>query len=180
MNLFIGCSANKDIPQKYIEDCTNYLTILLKDNDLSFGACNEGLMSIAYNIALSNKRKITGISPEFYKENFKELKCTKEVITKTVNDRTNALIKESDAIIFLPGGIGTTYELFTCIESKRGGEFNKPIIIYNSNNYYNKLLDYIDLMIKEGFVTKEVLSNYHVSTSAKDTLEYINNYKERG
>ncbi len=180
MKLFIGCSANNEIPEKYKEDCKKYLNTILKDNDLLFGACNDGLMGISYNIALSNNSNIIGISPDFYKENFKYLKCNKEIITKTVNDRTNTLIKESDAIIFLPGGIGTLYELLTCIESKRGNEFNKPIILYNSNNYYNELLSFIDKMMNEGFATKEVLSNFHISNNAKDTLDYINNYNKKG
>ena len=176
MKIFIGCSANNNIPEKYIKDCTEYLNNLLKDNDLIFGACDEGLMGVSYNISLNNKRNITGISPIFYKDNFKKLKCNKEIITKTVNDRTTALINESDAIVFLPGGIGTLYELLTCIESKRGNEFNKPIIIYNSNGYYNKLLNFIDIMLEEGFATKEVLSNFYITTSPQDTINYINNY----
>ena len=136
-------------------------------------------MGISYNIAYSNKRHITGISPDFYKDNFNNLECNKEIITKTVNERTNTIIKESDILIFLPGGIGTTYELLTCIESKRGCEFDKPIIIYNSKHYYDKFIDFINIMIQDGFVTKEVLSNFHISNSAKDTLNYINNYKRK-
>lgn len=178
MKIFIGCSANNEIPSIYKKECEEYLTYLLKENDLLFGACNDGIMGIAYNIALSNKRKITGISPDFYKDNLQRIQCDKVIITKTVAERTDALIKESDILIFLPGGIGTLYELLTCIESKRGSEFDKPIIIYNCNNYYDKFFEFIDIMQKEGFATKEVLSNFHVSDSLNDTISYIKRRKK--
>ena len=67
MKIFIGCSANNNIPEKYIKDCKEYLKNILKENDLIFGACNDGLMGISYRIAKKNKRNITGICPEIYK-----------------------------------------------------------------------------------------------------------------
>ena len=47
-------------------------------------------------------------------------------------DRTDGLIRESDVLLFLPGGFGSVYELFTAIESKRCHEHDRSIIIYNS------------------------------------------------
>ena len=86
------------------------------------------------------------------------------------------MIRESDALIFLPGGIGTIYELFTAIESKRNKEFDKPIIIYNSNNYFDKLLLFLDYLYNQNFTDISVSGNYHISDSAEDTLNYIYNY----
>ena len=176
MKLFIGCSANEDIPSKYIDDCRKFLDELFKrDNDLVFGACNKGLMGLAYNIALKNKRNIIGIYPEIYEYEANELSCEK-ISTKTVNDRTSELIKNSDVLIFLPGGIGTVYELFTVIENKRGKEFNKPIIIYNSCGYFDKLLEFLGLMSNEKFVSNEVLDCFYVCDNAIDAIMYIDAY----
>lgn len=175
MKIFIGCSANEDIPNVYLDDCKIFLEELLKDNDLVFGACNKGLMGLAYNIALKNNQNIIGIYPKIYEYEATNLSC-KKIPTTTVNDRTNKLIENSDALIFLPGGIGTLYELLTSIESKRGKEFDKPIIIYNSCNYYEKFINFIDLMIQEKFVSEEVKKNFCICNNADETLNYINNY----
>lgn len=178
MRLFIGCSSSDDISKSYFDDCSKYLEELFKiDNDLVFGAYNKGLMGLAYQKAIKYERNIIGITPEIFKGDAIELDYTNLIITKNISRRTDELIKESDALLFLPGGVGTIYELFTVIESKRSGEFNKPIIIYNSNSYFDKLLLFLDNCICEKFTSKEVKGCYYVSKSAEDTINYLNNYK---
>lgn len=178
MKLFIGCSSSDDIPQEYFEDCRILLEELMKDNDLVFGACNSGLMGLAYNTTIKTNGNITGICPEAYKDDFKELKCDTEITTKSISERTDSVITSSDALIFLPGGIGTIYELFTAIESKRCHEFNKPIVIYNSNGYFDKLLEFMDKVYSEKFSGVKDKRNYFVTDSISSILYYINNYKK--
>lgn len=177
MNLFIGSSSIETIPQKYLTDCEIYLEKLFQENnDLVFGAYNYGIMNLSYENALKYNRKITSIVPELYKDDLKELTSTHEIITKNTPERTNALFQKSDALIFLPGGIGTIYELFAAIECKRNHEFNKPIIIYNSCNFFNELLTLLEKLYQEKFIKENVKQHYHISSNAKDTLEYINKY----
>ena len=177
MKLLIACSSREDIPSKYFEDCREYLEGLFKlDNDLVFGAYNKGLMRLSHEIALKYSREVIGANPEIYKDAFSKLNCHKEIVTKTINERTAKLIEESDALIFMPGGVGTIYELFTAIESKRSGEFNKPIIIYNSNNYFDKLLLFMEIMYNENFTSKSVKECYHISDNYQDTINYIETY----
>lgn len=177
MKLLICSSSREDIPKKYFNDCEKYLSELFKlDNTLVFGAYNQGLMKTSYEIALKNKREVIGINPEIFKSAFQDLTCNKEIITTTINERTAKLIEESDALIFMPGGVGTIYELFTALESKRSGEFNKPIIIYNSNNYFDKLLLFMEDMYNQNFTSKSVKECYHISNSYDDTLKYLDSY----
>lgn len=176
MRLFIGCSSSGDIPNKYLEDCRKFLSELFDlDNDLVFGASNSGLMGIAYNIALEKKRNIIGIYPKVYEKEARDL-CCQKIPTEYVNDRTSKLIENSDALIFLPGGVGTIYELFTSIENKRGLEFDKPIIIYNSCGYFDKLIDFLKMMSQDKFTSKEVEDSFYICNSANDAIEYINKY----
>lgn len=178
MKLFIGCSSSNDIPKEYFEDCKVLLEELMKENDLVFGACNSGLMGLAYNTTLKASGNIIGICPEAYKDDLKTLKCDREITTKSVSERTDSVISSSDALIFLPGGIGTIYELFTAIESKRCHEFNKPIVIYNSNGYFDKLLEFMYKVYSEKFSGFKDKRNYLVTNSISEILYYINNYKK--
>lgn len=178
MKIFIGCSSSNNIPKEYIDDCKRLLDELMEKNDLVFGACNSGLMGIAYNTTLSAGGNITGICPEAYKDDFKSLECNTEITTKSVSERTDNMISLSDALVFLPGGIGTIYELFTAIESKRCHEFDKPIVIYNANGYFDKLLEFMDKIYGEKFSGLKDKRNYLVTDSVLSILYYINNYKK--
>ncbi len=171
MKIFVGCSSSNDIPEKYKKDCQKFLEKLLKDNDLVFGAYDQGIMKVAYNIALKNKRQITGIGAKVYEKDIENLDLNKKAVESTINKRTSKLIEESECIIFLPGGTATMQELFTAIETKRSGEIDKPIIIYNSHNYFDEVLKVLDKIYNEKFsVYKDC---YHISESIEDTLSYI-------
>lgn len=182
MKLFVASSSCSQIPKKYIDDCNIYLNkLFLEEHDLVFGACNQGIMGSSYNAALINHRSITGVCPQIYKDDFKDLQCQKEITTNSISERMDALISECDAIIILPGGVGTIYELFAALEYKRSHEFDKPIVIYNSCNYFDKLLTFLEQIYSEGFTSKSVSDYYHISTSVEDTLDYLNKYyQDRG
>lgn len=176
MRLFVACSASKNISSEYFNGCSNFLNILMKDNDLVFGACKSGLMELAYDITKKNENKVIGICPDAYKHDFNSLKCDIEITTKNISDRTNSLIKESDALIFLPGGIGTINELFTAIELKRCHEYNKPIVIYNINGFYDELLAFFEKLYNEKFARVIDKELYLVSNEIDVILNYINNH----
>lgn len=176
MKIFIGCSSKEEIPNKYFNDCNNLLEELFKfENDLVFGAYNKGLMALCYDIAKKYDRKVIGITPKIFVDALEELDCDLEIVTDTISRRTDGLIKESDVLLFLPGGIGTIYELFTVIESKKNGEFDKPIIIYNSNNFFDKLLEFVEKLYNESFTDIKVKDCYFVMDKPSEVVEYLTN-----
>lgn len=176
MKLFIGCSSRDNIPNKYYGYCKDFLGKLFDEHhDLVFGACGKGLMGLSYNIALDKKRHITGIYPEAYKEEIEGLQCL-DIPVKTVSERTDEVIKQSDALVFLPGGIGTIYELFTAIESKRAKEHNKPIVIYNCCNFFDNIIFQLDKMYDENFTSTEDKEYFYVCSNLEQAINYLNNY----
>ncbi len=106
------------------------------------------------------------------------MNCDKEVLTDNISDRTRAAVLNSDALIYLPGGIGTVYELFATLELKRCHEFDKPIVLYNSCGYFDDVLALLDKMVNENFILEEAKNLYHVSNSYEDTIKYLNNYNK--
>jgi len=179
MKLFIGCSSSKNIDNKYMDDCNIYLNKLLKENDLVYGAYNEGLMGLSYEIAKSNNRKIIGIAPKVFENDLINLGCDEKIVTEDILERTSMLIKNCDALIFLPGGIGTILELMSAIDMKRNGEFDKPIIIYNSYNFFDGLVCFFNKIYEEKFSSVNVRDCYYFASNAKDTLNYIKNHKKK-
>jgi len=178
MKIFIGCSSSNDIPSIYLTESEKFLTkIFENNNDLVFGANNKGIMGLSYNIAQHYNREVIGICPKAYVKDFELLECAQEITTRTIEERTTKLIEYSDAIVFLPGGIGTIYELMAVIESKRSGEFDKPVVIYNINNFFGEFLSCLEKIYTEKFTVRKVENCYYITTNIDDALMYINNYK---
>ena len=177
MKLFIGASSNEALPKKYVDDCTYLIEILLKDNDLVFGAYNKGLMGVCYNAAKKNNKTVVGISSEFYKESFDDLECDVEEITTTMLDSTLKIYKNSDVLLFLPGSFGCLYEIFTANYSKICNEIDKPIIIYNSCGYYDKLLEFIKELSDNQLIKDHEKDKFVVFNTRDEVINYINSLK---
>lgn len=73
----------------------------------------------------------------------------------------------------MPGGLGTLDEFFEILTLKKLKKHDKPIIIYNINNYYNTLFEMLDFMVSEGTINQDNLNLYQVSTTVKETLDLI-------
>lgn len=177
MNIFIGCSSSEYISNEYLLDCQIFLEeLFISNNNLVFGVCNRGLMGLSHDIAKKYQRNIIGICPTIYQNQLIDVSCNYEEITKTVSERTKRVFEESDVLLFMPGGIGTIYELFSAIEWKRSQELDKPIIIYNSLNYFDNLLIFIDSIYNNGFTSREIEKCYYICNNSSDAINYINNY----
>ncbi len=175
MRIFIGSSSNENISSDYLEDCRKLLEVVLKDNDLVFGANKNSLMGLCYDIAKQNNRKVTGICPEVYKDSLKDLECDKEVITYSIIDSTMKIYQNSDAVIFLPGGLGTMFEFFTANYCKICKEFDKPVIVYNSLVYYDKLISFIEDSYEKGFIREKDRNHFVVANTPEEVMKYLKN-----
>jgi len=178
MKIGVCCSSSGNIDKRYIESSKRILTqIFEKENDLVFGAMNNGIMGAAYKAAKENNRQVIGIAPEIYKDDFKELECDKEILTKDINSRIDKLTENSDILMFMPGGVGTLHELMTAIERKRSKEFNKPIIVCNDTGFFNELLKMLDKVYTQRFTDYGSMRfNYNVANDSRTVIDLVNKY----
>ena len=174
MKLFIGCSSSNEIDKKYIDSCTSLLEEILKNNDLVYGAYNNGIMKIAYDTALKYNRNIYAITTENYKEELEDIEAQYKIITPNIYTRGEALIKNSDVVVILPGGIGTITELISAIETMRNNEFNKPIIIYNFDGFYDEFIKFIDTIYEKKFSSETTKNFYYILDTPEEIVEFIN------
>lgn len=173
MKLFIGCSSSDEIEKKYLDSCKSLLEKLLKDNDLVYGAYNSGIMGIAYDIAIKNNRTIYAITTEAYKHELDDIKANYKIVTPNIYTRSESLIKASDVVVILPGGIGTITELISSIETMRNNEFSKPIIIYNVDGFYDGLIKFMDTIYQEKFSDETAKKFYRVLNKESEIIDYI-------
>ena len=76
----------------------------------------------------------------------------------------------SDAMVALPGGIGTMEELLECLTWTQLGLHTKPVVILNIDGYFDHLLAFIDKMVDEHMIRDIHKSMFAVVTSADEVI----------
>lgn len=97
-------------------------------------------------------------------------KLTEQIVTKTMHERKQKMAELSNAAIALPGGVGTLEELLEIITWKQLGLYKHPVIILNTNNYFNSLLAMFDNMIEQNFMHERYRNMWTVVETPEDAI----------
>lgn len=85
--------------------------------------------------------------------------------------RVQMLMHEmSDAFIALPGGLGTLDELLEAMTWLAIDLHSKPIGLLNVDNYFDKLIEFLDYQVKEGFVDPKAREFLVVAETPQELL----------
>lgn len=150
----VFCASSSRIDQIYIKDAKIFGKILADNQiDLIYGGGGTGLMGAVADSVMENKGTAIGVIPHFMKEReWAHTGISRLLIVENIPQRKQVMIEESDAVIALPGGIGTLEELTEVITLKQLGQYVKPVIILNTNGFYDELLFFLSRMIRERFM----------------------------
>ena len=61
-------------------------------------------------------------------------------------------------------------------KSKRPNN-NKPIVILNTDGFYDKLIEFFETLIQRNFANKMSRKLYYIAKTPSDAIEYINKYQ---
>lgn len=148
--------------------------------DVVFGGGGMGLMGKLADAVIENGGRITGVIPSFMKkEGWGHNGLNETIVTADMSERKNKMFEMADAVVALPGGIGTLEELTEAITLKQLSLFDGPIIILNTLGYYNALLEFIDNMIDNSFLRTEHKAIWEVVNTPEEVLTALSK-KERG
>ncbi len=150
----VFCASSPGVDDVYFDTAERLGKDLAKNNiAVNFGGGSVGLMGRMADAILENKGKITGYIPVFMKEMHWAHPNVEEMIpVRDMHERKYRIIQNIDAVIALPGGVGTMDELMEVITLKQLGQFTKPIVILNTNNFYDPLFSLLNKMIIEKFM----------------------------
>ena len=135
------------------------------------GAGRTGLMAATANAVLAAGGKAIGVIPAFMiAHNWQHQGMTRLEITPDMHLRKEKMATMADACIALPGGPVTMEELLEIITWKQLGLFAGPIVILNTNGYYDALLAQLHQAADEQFMRPMHLDLYAVATTAEEAL----------
>lgn len=178
-NVCVFASSSDKVVEVYFEQARALGQYLAEaDFDLVYGGSSLGLMWACAGTAKKYGAKIYGVMPErLHNMGVYTEECVELTVTPCMRTRKAKMDEISEAIIALPGGFGTLEELSEMIVQKQLGYNSKPVVILNINGFYDKLIEFFNVIISENFGKGSNREIYYVADSAKDAVEYLKNYK---
>jgi len=153
-NICVYCGSNSGRNPMYTDAAQNLATELAKrGHTLVYGGGNVGLMGVMANTMLASGGRAIGVIPHQLAALELAHECLTELhVVADMHERKAKMAGLADAVIALPGGMGTMEELFEAITWAQLGIHAKPCGLININGYYDHLMAFLDTAVEEQFV----------------------------
>lgn len=155
-SVVVFCGASDGYMETFVKEAYRMGQILAENNiTLIYGAGGQGVMKAVAEGALSEDGYVIGTTIQsLFGAERPDLSAniSKMEIFQTMYERKLSMTKQADAVLVLPGGLGTMDELFELVVLRQLGISHQPIIVLNTEGYYNTLRQWLFEMTGMGFV----------------------------
>ncbi len=177
MRICLYGAASFSIDNEYIEKVEELgLQMTKRGHSLVFGGGANGLMGAAARGVKKGNGYILGVIPTFFDDEKIEgvyEECDKLIETETMRERKQIMEDNADAFIVTPGGVGTFEEFFEILTSKQLCRHNKPIVLYNIDDYYSELAVMMKAAVEKKFIRRDCLNLYKVTDNLEELFSYL-------
>ena len=174
-SIAVYCASSNKVRSSYMDDAEKLGAIFAEHGiRLIYGDGGIGLMAAVAKGTLDAGGEAVGVIPRFMVEQeWNNPRSTQTIITETMHERKATICQMADAMVALPGGIGTFEELLECLTWKQLGLHSCPVVILNTDGYYDRLLACIDYMIEEQMMRPIHREMFVVVSRPEDVLPAI-------
>jgi hypothetical protein len=175
MTICVFASSSSRINSEYGKAASILGALLAQANmNIVYGGGGIGLMGLLADAVIENRGSITGVIPSFMKdEGWDHTNVKDMIITGDMGERKKKMFELADAVVALPGGVGTLEELTEAITLKQLGLYRGPIIILNTLNFYGSLIDFLEHMISGKFLRYEHKGMWQIADTPEEVLTYL-------
>ncbi|MBE0673745.1 MAG: TIGR00730 family Rossman fold protein [Bacteroidales bacterium] len=178
MRVCVFASSSSILHEIYARAASELGEVLALDgHEVIYGGGGIGLMGRLADEAMSSGGRVTGIIPQFMQdEGWGHTGISEMIVTEDMHNRKKTMFAMSEAVVALPGGIGTLEELTEAITLKQLGIYNGPIVILNTLGFYDLFLRMLEKMINENFLRPQHKDIWTVASTPSEALTQIKNY----
>jgi len=176
MKICVFCSARSDFSESTLQACKDFAVWLVKNNhSMVYGGASVGLMGLLADEVLKLGGQVEGYLPlDLFPKETPHKHIQKLVPVKDLFERKRLMMENSDAFIVLPGGVGTLDEFFEVLTWKSLNCFDKPILVYNVDGFWNSMMImFRDLRLKN-VLSDNLLGCFTVCTRLMELQEGLN------
>ncbi|MEL7086994.1 MAG: TIGR00730 family Rossman fold protein, partial [Planctomycetota bacterium] len=115
--------------------------IARRKQTLVYGGGSTGLMGRVARAVHARGGTVVGVIPESMKKiEVAYLDADELIVTQTMRQRKHEMDERADAFLILPGGFGTLEELSEVITHRYLKFHDKPIVLLNTDGFYDHLI----------------------------------------
>jgi uncharacterized protein (TIGR00730 family) len=142
--------------------------------EVVYGGGGVGLMRAMADAALAAGAHVLGVIPDFLNSVEHGHKALSKLdVVSNMRERKHRMLENSQAVISLPGGSGTFEELFEVLTLKRLGQFFGPIVLVNTNGYFNRYVDLLEFSVRERFMAEAHLQMWSIVDEPEQVLDAL-------
>jgi len=176
-SITVYCGASSDVQPPHL-NIAHELGIFIGENNwaLYYGGSKAGLMGAVAAACFEAGGEVHGISFENEFLSSREPKnenLTSHHMAKNIHLRKEILHESADAIVILPGGLGTLDEAFEALTLQYVGVLKAPIIILNHKGFWQPLEHLITHLTKEKFLQDVTRLNYQFIDSLDEAKKEL-------
>lgn len=173
----VYCASSQKIDIKYFKATETLARLLVNEGiEVVFGGGSSGLMGQLADTVLANRGRIKGIMPRFMNEvEWAHKSVVDFEFTETMHERKARFLEGIDGIITLPGGTGTLEELLEAITLKRLGIFTKPVVILNTEKYFEPLKEMLTRCVDQQFMQPSHLDMWRFVDNPEEVIPTLLN-----
>ena len=154
--LFCGSRTGHDPAQAALATALGTL-LAERGVTLVYGGGGVGLMGLAARAALAAGGHVVGIIPQaLMTEEVAQKGLSEMFVVETLHERKALMHHRADAIIALPGSIGTLDELFESMTWRELGIHDKPIWLLGANGYWQPLMSLLQHLDIQGYAPRDL------------------------
>lgn len=139
---------------------------------LVYGGGNSGLMGAVANEVLDNGGQAIGVMPDLLiQREFRHDRLTQLHVVEDMHARKKLMYSLAEAVIILPGGIGTFDEMMEVMAWNSLSIHNKKIYIINSGGFFDLFIQQMGKLQENGFLYSEVSAAFQVVDSPEEIFQ---------
>jgi len=173
----VFCSVY-DLDDKYVAPAREFARLLAENGyGLIWGGTDEGLMKVMADGVKEGGGKLVGVTFESIKDRARK-DADEIIVAKDLSERKNTMLERADAFVVLVGGLGTLDEVTHILELKKHNVHTKPIVVLNTENFYEGLKVQLQKMKDDGFIEASLEDYLYFADTPEEAIEFINNSLE--
>jgi len=169
----VYASSSNGLADSYYDAAARLGTVLGQAGvEIVYGGGGVGLMRSMADQALAAGAHVHGVIPHFLNtvEHGHKSLSRLEVVSD-MRERKFRMLVNSDAVVALPGGCGTFEEVFEVLTLKRLGDFLGPVVLVNTNRYFDRLVGMLEHSVREHFMSAKHLEMWTLVDEPETVFE---------